>query len=60
VIQDKKYDDTLSLKIDKIIKIEIHSKVKLDLRKMTFGSLLIYQLKILRNKTFRVKELLNK
>ncbi|HAW05788.1 MAG TPA: hypothetical protein DCW83_13965 [Saprospirales bacterium] len=60
MIQDKKYDDTLSLKIDKIIKIEIHSKVKLDLRKMTFGSLLIYQLKILRNKTFRVKELLNK
>jgi len=60
VIQDKKYDDTLSLKIDKIIKIEIHSKVKLDLRKMTLGSLLIYQLKILRNKTFRVKELLNK
>gem|GEM_PF-423377 len=60
MIQDKKYDDTLSLKIDKIIKIEIHSKVKLDLRKMTLGSLLIYQLKILRNKTFRVKELLNK
>jgi len=27
---------------------------------MTLGSLLIYQLKILRNKTFRVKELLNK
>ena len=60
MIQDKKYDDTLSLKIDKNIKIEIHSKIKLDLRKMTFGSLLIYQLKILRNKTFRVKELLNK
>ena len=60
MIQDKKYDDTLSLKIDKNIKIELHSKIKLDLRKMTFGSLLIYQLKILRNKTFRVKELLNK
>tara|TARA_B110000483_G_scaffold21344_2_gene24113 strand:+ start:13679 stop:13828 length:150 start_codon:yes stop_codon:yes gene_type:complete len=36
VIQDKKYDDTLSLKIDKNIKIEIHSKIKLDLRKNDF------------------------
>jgi hypothetical protein len=36
MIQDKKYDDTLSLKIDKIIKIEIHSKIKLDLRKNDF------------------------
>jgi len=36
VIQDKKYDDTLSLKIDKNIKIELHSKIKLDLRKNDF------------------------
>jgi hypothetical protein len=36
VIQNKKYDDTLSLKIDKNIKIEIHSKIKLDLRKNDF------------------------
>lgn len=34
--QDKKYDDTLSLKIDKNIKIELHSKIKLDLRKNDF------------------------
>ena len=36
MIQDKKYDDTLSLKIDKNIKIEIHYKIKLDLRKNDF------------------------
>lgn len=36
MIQDKKFDDTLSLKIDKNIKIEIHSKIKLDLRKNDF------------------------
>lgn len=36
MIQDKKYDDTLSLKIDKNTKIEIHSKIKLDLRKNDF------------------------
>ena len=34
--KDKKYDDTLSLKIDKNIKIEIHSKIKLELKKNDF------------------------